>query len=377
MHPPPTRGDAARQPHQHKLEIALWDKASRALAELHRVDEVKEIRDKAVALQTYAKQAKDTEMIQQATAVRMRAERRAGELLAEMAKNKGGGEPGIGRRGSNNVVAPCDRIPPPKLSDLGINKTQSSRWQGLAALDLDIFEGKVERASKRAYDGIAHRLLKDEEIKRAKARHRDVVQLGCTVDDLVALAASGYRAGLILADPPYPFHTYSEQGRQRSAEGHYDTLSIDEIKSLPVASLAAEDCALVLWGTWPDLPDVLAVIAAWGFDYKSAAFVWVKPKLDGEGLRTGMGLSGTRGNTEFALLATRGSPLRLAADVHQVVMTPEVVMAPIGAHSAKPEEVRRRIERLFPGPYLELYARRLAPGWTVWGNEIPAPRPSP
>jgi N6-adenosine-specific RNA methylase IME4 len=70
-------------------------------------------------------------------------------------------------------------------------------------------------------------------------------------------------------------------------------------------------------------------------------------------------------NAEMCFIATKGSPLRLASDVHQVVM------APVGEHSAKPEEVRRRIERLFPGPYLELYGRKPVPGWTVWGNEIP------
>jgi len=81
-------------------------------------------------------------------------------------------------------------------------------------------------------------------------------------------------------------------------------------------------------------------------------------------LHTGMGYW-TRSNSESCLIATKGSPLRLATDVHQIVM------APVGEHSAKPEEVRRRIERLFPGPYLELYGRKLVPGWTVWGNEIP------
>ena len=67
----------------------------------------------------------------------------------------------------------------------------------------------------------------------------------------------------------------------------------------------------------------------------------------------------------MCFIATKGSPQRLAHDVHQVVM------APVGEHSEKPEEVRRLIERLFPGPYLELYGRKPAPGWTVWGNEIP------
>jgi N6-adenosine-specific RNA methylase IME4 len=73
----------------------------------------------------------------------------------------------------------------------------------------------------------------------------------------------------------------------------------------------------------------------------------------------------TRANAELCLLATKGHPKRIAADVNQVIM------APVGAHSAKPEEVRKRIERLYRGPYLELYARRDVPGWTTWGNELP------
>ncbi len=81
-------------------------------------------------------------------------------------------------------------------------------------------------------------------------------------------------------------------------------------------------------------------------------------------LYPGMGYY-TRSNSEVCLLATKGSPLRLVTDVH------EIVMAAVRDHSEKPEEVRRRIERLFAGPYLELYGRKLVPGWTVWGNEIP------
>jgi N6-adenosine-specific RNA methylase IME4 len=107
-----------------------------------------------------------------------------------------------------------------------------------------------------------------------------------------------------------------------------------------------------------------------GGEYKTLAFVWLKTaatadtiKLDGDGLHWGMGYW-TRANTEFCLLATRGAPLRLAQDVHQVVI------APVGAHSTKPEQVRNRIERLLAGPYLEIFARRRAAGWTVWGNEL-------
>jgi hypothetical protein len=127
---------------------ALYEKARRALAEARRVDEVKDIRNKAVAIQVYAKQAKDRQLIEHATEIRLRAERRAGELLAEMDKNKGAIPGKTGRKG-RPVLDPT-----PKLSDLGISKDQSSRWQGLAGLPDKEFEDKVTRATDTAVTAI-------------------------------------------------------------------------------------------------------------------------------------------------------------------------------------------------------------------------------
>jgi N6-adenosine-specific RNA methylase IME4 len=195
--------------------------------------------------------------------------------------------------------------------------------------------------------------------------------------DLMALIAAGLTYGVILIDPTWPFVTWSEKGKGRSAERHYDMMELDAIKALPIAKLAARDCALFLWATWPTMPIWNEVLEGWGFKYSGIGFLWVKltPKATfidlealrhgrtGHGLHWGMGY-GTRANTEPCLFARRGEPHRVAKNVHSVVI------APVREHSRKPDEVHERIERLFPGPYLELFARRVVPGWTVWGNEI-------
>ena len=180
--------------------------------------------------------------------------------------------------------------------------------------------------------------------------------------DLNSLIKANKKYSVIYCDAPWSFKVYSVKGKKRSAERHYPTQTLDAIKRVPVKKLAADDCVLMLWAVLPQIPEALQVIRAWGFEYKTTAFTWVKTVKSG-GLHWGLGYW-TRANCEICMLATKGSPKRLSKDVHQVVMEA------VDRHSKKPYEVRRRIEKLVAGPYLELYGRRPFEGWTVWGNQI-------
>ena len=224
-------------------------------------------------------------------------------------------------------------------------------------------------ALERAFaDGVIHPEMERGDIARVKIKLKRMAyearaERGATIGDLIAMAQAGQKFNVIYADPPWEFKVYSGKGKERSAERYYDTSSLEAIKALPIEPLAAEHCALFLWCVMPELPGALEVIRAWGFEYKTVAFVWVKQNRGGDGIFTGMGYW-TRANAEMVLLATRGAPERVAKDVHQVVLEP------LGGHSEKPIEVRQRIERLLLGSYLELFARAPVVGWTVWGNEI-------
>lgn len=155
----------------------------------------------------------------------------------------------------------------------------------------------------------------------------------------------------ILADPPWS----KEQKGKLGAEQHYDLMSMDEISKLPINELLDEQGHLYLWVTNAVLEDAFKLIRDWGLTYRSI-FTWVKPRL---GLGNYM-----RNCSEQLLLATKGkAPVLYHGQ-------PNWSFLPVQDHSHKPEEVYEIIERLSPGPYLEMFARQKHPGWHVWGREI-------
>ena len=166
---------------------------------------------------------------------------------------------------------------------------------------------------------------------------------------------------IIYADPPWQYARSKVQG---AAEKHYRTMSVDDICKLPIAEICCKDCILFMWATFPQLREALQVIKAWGFDYKSVAFVWLKQNKSGIGWFYGLGFW-TRGNAEICLLATKGQPKRKSAKVHQFIISP------LRGHSQKPDEARDKIVELVGDlPRVELFARKKAEGWDTWGNEV-------
>lgn len=172
--------------------------------------------------------------------------------------------------------------------------------------------------------------------------------------------------GCILADPPWAFRTYGGKTGtpHRSPEDHYVTTETAHLAKIPVASVAAKDAALFMWVVDSHLPDAIELGRAWGFEFKTCAFVWVKSRRGGFP-HIGMGYW-TRKQTEQCWLFTRGSPSRLSKGVQQIIHCPR------GAHSAKPDLQYDAIEALVGGPRLELFARSARQGWSAWGNEVGA-----
>ena len=154
------------------------------------------------------------------------------------------------------------------------------------------------------------------------------------------------------------------QNKSDAAENHYPTMSIDELCALPVEALAAKDCLLFLWATFPMLPEALQLIRAWGFTFKTVAFVWLKQNRKSPTWFYGLGYW-TRGNAEICLLAKRGKLKRHSTAVHQFIISP------IEQHSKKPDVTRDKIVELAGDlPRVELFARQKCPGWAAWGNEV-------
>lgn len=168
---------------------------------------------------------------------------------------------------------------------------------------------------------------------------------------------------IIYADPPWKYQNGSVP--QGGVDAQYPTMTLNDIKALPVQQIADETSVLFLWATFPQLPEALEVIKAWGFQYKTLGFSWLKLNKDGSPF-FGIGYY-AKSNQEVCLLGVKGK-------AHSLVKSNSVssfVSTLRTRHSEKPQVFRDKIVELFGDiPRVELFARQKTEGWDVWGNEV-------
>jgi N6-adenosine-specific RNA methylase IME4 len=168
---------------------------------------------------------------------------------------------------------------------------------------------------------------------------------------------------VIYCDPPWDYagrEQHNTTEANKSVKDHYNTMTLQQLKALDVKALAdASGCLLFMWTSSPHLPQALELMKAWGFDYKTIAFVWEKQK-------TNPGYY-TMSQVEICIVGKRGTIPKNRGSRNERQFLSEMR----GQHSAKPAEIRNRITRMFPQhKKVELFARETTEGWAVWGNEI-------
>ncbi len=175
---------------------------------------------------------------------------------------------------------------------------------------------------------------------------------------------------IIYADPPWKFKNYSDKWHKdrpesRWVENEYTCMTFEDMCRMPVREFSEKDSVCLMWVTFPKLKEGIMLLEAWGFEYKTNAFTWIKKNKKATDTNFwGMGYY-TRANAEICILGTKGKVLpRLSHKVHSVIESP------IREHSRKPDEAREKIVELFGDlPRIELFARQESEGWDVWGNE--------
>ena len=320
-----------QQGNEKMNELTYYNAAKTALAQASRVDEVKDVKDKAEAIRLYAQQQKDEDLEHYAAMIKARAMRRMGELSRdlEIHPQAKGGRLTTSEQPTKTQV----------LKNAGISLSTANRAEQLAAIPEEKFE-----------EQIADDVTIKEILRIAKKEERFENLEKQSLEDKIT-----GKFNVIYADPPWQ---YNNSGFSGSANQQYTTMSTEEICSMPVKDYSADEAVLFLWATNPFLKDALRVIESWGFEYKTN-MVWTKENPIGMGFYC-------LGQHELLLIATKDSFLPNTKES----LPPSVLRHKNLKHSQKPEVFYNIIEKLYSGcSYLELFGRNKREKWETFGNE--------
>ena len=318
--------------------LARFDTAKKALIEAKSIDEVKAIRDKAEMLRAYAKQAKESlEMQNYCAEIKLRAERRAGEMLRAREPHPPGPEP---EDRSHDVTYP------PKLDDLGINKSQSSRWQKIADLNEEAFEEHIEAYKHEQKELTTASVLRLYAVAKAE-------EMQAQLQDQ-PLPEGRYKT--IIVDPPWPMAKVMREVRPNQAEFDYPVMTVEQIEGFNIQSIAEQSAHVFLWTTQKFLPVAFQVFDSWAVSY-IFTMVWHKA-----GGFQPFGLP--QYNCEFVLYGRIGSPQFIETKAFPVCFAGER-----REHSRKPDEFYDMIRRVCQAPRLDMFSREKRDGYDQHGNE--------
>ena len=331
---------------KNATQLIRYDAACLAIANAKTVDEVKQIRNSGAALAAYARIAKNKQLEADAAEIRIRAERRVGEMMAAQRATVGLAKAGRPKKIGTNPD-PISAPPVAALADAGIDKHLADTARKLAAVPEQKFERMIGEWRQNVTEDKARATV---DILKAHEREARQAEQFSGLRDQPFPDRGTY--GVIYADPPW---SYSNSGMEQSAAQQYPTMTTDAICALPVSAISGDRSVLFLWVTSPLLPDGLRVLSAWGFDYK-ASMVWIKNRAPGIGWFA-------RTRHEFLLIGTRVS-------AHPIEKLDSVIEADVSVHSRKPMAAHDAIETMYPGVRsIELFARTARAGWDTWGNQ--------
>lgn len=312
--------------------LSRIEAAKRELSQAKDLSQIKKVRDQAQAIKSYIKaQRGSLELMNDASELKLIAERRAGELLEARGE----------MRGKPSKLSQRETI-----SHLGIDRNESSRWQAEATIPEKQFQGYIKECRQE-----------NEEITQAgllrKVRAERTAEARETAGKLV-IPKGKFHA--IVIDPPWPIEKILREERPKQIELDYPVMTIEEIKALPIQKLIPENGAHVyLWVTHKFLPAGLELLREWGISYQ-CVMTWVK--------NVGMTPFSWMYSTEHILFGTAGGlkleKLGMRLDFN----------AKVREHSRKPDEFYDLVERATPKPWLDLFARESRKGWEVAGNEV-------